>query len=293
MSVILLNKEKGISSFQALKEVQKELNFKKAGHAGTLDPIATGLLPIFFNKSTKFIQYFSSENKGYKAKFKLGVSSNTQDVEGEITSHDNVEAPSEVELIQSIESFIGSYKQIAPSFSAKKVNGTPMYKLARSGKETPIRESDVSIFNMKLIDFKYPYFSISVSCSQGTYVRTLGVDIAKKINCNCIMENLQRTSIGDWTLDDSVQFNIIKNLDNREKMQYVKPIEEILKNFPKVKIGSSEVKKFHNGSSVETEIKNKLGKHLVFFEEKFLGIGELIKNRGLVPKTIFKIEEID
>ena len=289
MSVIFLNKEKGISSYQALREVQKALNFKKAGHAGTLDPIATGLLPIFFDRSTKFIQYFSSEIKGYNATFNLGVSSDTQDIEGRLTVHKNEKHPSRDELNNSVKKFIGKYEQMAPSFSAKKVDGTPMYKLARAGKPTPQRSATVEIYNIKLTEFKYPYFSLSVMCSKGTYIRTLGVDIAKKIECNCIMKDLERTSIGPWNLDDSVKFPIIKNLDNREKMQYVKRIEEILKDFPKVKIRSSEVKKFQNGSSIDAEINEKFKKHSVFFEEDFLGIGEFVEGRGLVPRTLYKV----
>jgi len=289
MSVIFLNKEKGISSYQALREVQKALNFKKAGHAGTLDPIATGLLPIFFDRSTKFIQYFSSEIKGYNATFNLGVSSDTQDIEGKLTVHKNEKHPSRDELNNSVKKFIGKYEQMAPSFSAKKVDGTPMYKLARAGKPTPQRSATVEIYNIELTEFKYPYFSLSVMCSKGTYIRTLGVDIAKKIECNCIMKDLERTSIGPWNLDDSVKFPIIKNLDNREKMQYVKRIEEILKDFPKVKIRSSEVKKFQNGSSIDAEINEKFKKHSVFFEENFLGIGEFVEGRGLVPRTLYKV----
>ncbi len=289
MSVIFLNKEKGISSYQALREVQKALNFKKAGHAGTLDPIATGLLPIFFDRSTKFIQYFSSEIKGYNTTFNLGVSSDTQDIEGKLTVHKNEKHPSRDELNNSVKKFIGKYEQMAPSFSAKKVDGTPMYKLARAGKPTPQRSATVEIYNIELTEFKYPYFSLSVMCSKGTYIRTLGVDIAKKIECNCIMKDLERTSIGPWNLDDSVKFPIIKNLDNREKMQYVKRIEEILKDFPKVKIRSSEVKKFQNGSSIDAEINEKFKKHSVFFEEDFLGIGEFVEGRGLVPRTLYKV----
>ncbi|MDA9716075.1 tRNA pseudouridine(55) synthase TruB, partial [Bacteroidota bacterium] len=258
-------------------------------HAGTLDPIATGLLPIFFDRSTKFIQYFSSEIKGYNATFNLGVSSDTQDIEGKLTVHKNEKHPSRDELNNSVKKFIGKYEQMAPSFSAKKVDGTPMYKLARAGKPTPQRSATVEIYNIELTEFKYPYFSLSVMCSKGTYIRTLGVDIAKKIECNCIMKDLERTSIGPWNLDDSVKFPSIKNLDNREKMQYVKRIEEILKDFPKVKIRSSEVKKFQNGSSIDAEINEKFKKHSVFFEEDFLGIGEFVEGRGLVPRTLYKV----
>ena len=286
MSVIFLNKEKGISSYQALREVQKALNFKKAGHAGTLDPIATGLLPIFFDRSTKFIQYFSSEIKGYNATFNLGVSSDTQDIEGKLTVHKNEKHPSRDELNNSVKKFIGKYEQMAPSFSAKKVDGTPMYKLARAGKPTPQRSATVEIYNIELTEFKYPYFSLSVMCSKGTYIRTLGVDIAKKIECNCIMKDLERTSIGPWNLDDSVKFPSIKNLDNREKMQYVKRVEEILINIPRINISSTEVNKFRNGSKVEPENNTKTGQFMVFAQEEFLGIGKVEEDMKVQPVKV-------
>ena len=204
MSVIFLNKEKGISSYQALREAQKALNFKKAGHAGTLDPIATGLLPIFFERSTKFIQYFSSEIKGYNATFNLGVSSDTQDIEGKLTVHKNEIHPSRDELNNSVKKFIGKYEQIAPSFSAKKVDGTPMYKLARAGKPTPQRSATVEIYNIELTEFKYPYFSLSVMCSKGTYIRVLGSDIAKKMNTVGHLIKLVRTSIGSHEVSSAL-----------------------------------------------------------------------------------------
>ena len=138
MSVFILNKEKGITSFGALKEVQKELNFAKAGHAGTLDPLATGILPIFFDGYTRLIDLISDEGKEYIADFVLGISSNTQDITGKLSFHSDSENPKSSELKKAISNFLGKQTQTVPDFSAKKHKGVPMYKLARNFRFTRI-----------------------------------------------------------------------------------------------------------------------------------------------------------
>ncbi len=287
MSVLILNKEKGISSFNALKEAQKELSFKKAGHAGTLDPMATGVLPIFFDGYTKLINLISNDKKEYIADFVLGISSNTQDITGELTFHSDSKEPKITEIKKAITEFIGKNTQIVPEFSAKKINGTPMYKLARKGKETKKIKQEIRIYKIELLSYKFPKFKIKVLCSKGTYVRTLGVDIAKKLNTHAAMSELVRTKFGSLSLEDSVTLSKLKNLDNHKKMQYVKRIEEILINVPKVKIKSSEVKKFQNGSQLESQKIKQIGKYLVFHEDNFLGLGEIDKTHRIKPKKVF------
>ena len=145
MSVIILNKEKNVTSFKAIKDVQKELKFKKAGHGGTLDPLATGILPIFFNSSTRFIEYIANDSKGYVAEFVLGLSSNTEDITGQLEYHPNSEEPSNNDIEMALHSFIGKIKQLAPEYSAKKIKGVPMYKLARKGEKFERREQEIEI----------------------------------------------------------------------------------------------------------------------------------------------------
>ena len=232
MSVLILNKPKKLSSFKSLKVIQNLLGLKKAGHAGTLDPLATGILPIFFDRSTKFIQYMPEQDKTYHAKFKLGCSSDTEDIEGNIIYHDSEQAPSIDNLKESVSSFIGSYQQNAPLFSAKKVNGVAMYKLARKGIELEKRSQKVFIKSLELVSYSYPYFEIEAKVSRGTYVRTLGVDIADKLGCNCVLTDLCRTGFGPLKIKDAITIDTLKNLDNKEKMQYVMRVEEILKSIP-------------------------------------------------------------
>ena len=272
MSILLLNKDKGMTSFFALKQAQKNLGFLKAGHGGTLDPLATGLLPIFFEQSTKFLQYFNTQSKEYIAEYVFGISSNTEDITGILTYTDHGE-PTEAELYKALKSFLGEQIQIPPKFSAKKINGVPMYKLARQGKEFDRQEQKINIFEIDLINYEFPKFKIKVSCSKGTYIRTLGVDIGKTLNQSVSMCELQRTKFGHLRLEDSISLSELKNLDKNQKMQYVRRVEEILIDIPQVKIRSSEVKKFQNGCQLEAREIEKTGKHFIFYEKELLGLG--------------------
>lgn len=289
MSVLILNKPKNLSSFKSLKVIQNLLGLKKAGHAGTLDPLATGILPIFFDRSTKFIQYMPEQDKTYHAKFKLGCSSDTEDIEGNIIYHDSEQAPSMDNLKESVSSFIGSYQQNAPLFSAKKVNGVAMYKLARKGIELEKRSQKVHIKSLELLSYSYPYFEIEAKVSRGTYVRTLGVDIADKLGCNCVLTDLCRTGFGPLKIKDAITIDTLKNLDNKEKMQYVMRVEEILKSIPKLNISSTEVKKFQNGLTFSVTKNEKKEKKLVFYKDEFIGIGEIGNEEKLRPIKLYKI----
>ena len=286
MAILILNKQKGMTSFSALKEAQNELNFSKAGHAGTLDPLATGILPIFFNGYTRFINLISAEGKEYIADFVLGISSNTQDITGKLMFHSDSAMPKENDLKKAIANFIGKQTQIVPDFSAKKHKGIPMYKLARKGKQTKKIEQKINIYEIELLNYKFPIFSVRIACSKGTYIRTLGCDIARSLKTYAAMSELQRTKFGSISMENSVSLEKLKNLDNHKKMQYVKRIEEILINVPKVKIESSEVKKFQNGSQVESQNIKKIGKYLVFHEDNFLGLGEIDKTYWIQPLKV-------
>ena len=284
----LVNKEKNYTSNDVVQKIKKKFSFKQVGHLGTLDPIAEGLIILAVNRATKFSNYFLESDKSYFVEIKLGISTDTHDLTGQIVAKAPVKV-TEKALKNEINNFLGASFQKPPYFSALKHKGRPLYEYARKGEFINKEPRQIEIKEIKNITYKNEICSFELTCSKGTYIRTLGVDIAKKIECNCIMKDLERTSIGPWNLDDSVKFPIIKNLDNREKMQYVKRIEEILKDFPKVKIRSSEVKKFQNGSSIDAEINEKFKKHSVFFEEDFLGIGEFVEGRGLVPRTLYKV----
>ena len=293
MSILLLNKEKDMTSFSAVKQAQKELGFKKAGHGGTLDPLATGVLPIFFEQSTKFLQFFNSETKEYIADFIFGISSNTEDITGILTYEKINKEPKEIEIKRALKKFEGITEQLPPKFSAKKINGVPMYKLARKGQDFNRTPQKINIYNIELLGYEYPRFQIKVSCSKGTYIRTLGVDIGKSLDQSVSMCELKRTKFGSLDLNESVTLTELKNLDKQEKMQYVRRVEEILIDIPQVEIRSSEVTKFQNGCQIKAREIEDTGKHFIFNKKELLGLGIVDDNFMINPlKVLTKGEKI-
>ena len=293
MSILLLDKEKGMTSFSAIKQAQKELGFNKAGHGGTLDPLATGILPIFFDQSTKFLQFFNLENKEYIADFVFGISSNTEDITGLLSYESSTKEPKEIDIKNALKKFEGITEQLPPKFSAKKINGVPMYKLARNGQKFNRKMQKINIFNIELLKYEFPKFQIKVLCSKGTYVRTLGVDIGKSLNQAVSMCELKRTKFGSLTLEKTITLTELKNLDKHEKMQYVRRVEEILIDIPQVEIRSSEVTKFQNGCQIKAREIEDTGKHFIFNKKELLGLAIVDENFMINPlKVLTKGEKI-
>ena len=286
MSILLLDKEKGMTSFSAIKQAQRELGFQKAGHGGTLDPIATGVLPIFFDQATKFLQFFNTETKEYIADFVFGVSSNTEDISGILSYESSGEEPDETDIKNTLKKFEGITEQIPPKFSAKKINGVPMYKLARKGHDFERKTQKINILNIELIKYEFPRFQIKVTCSKGTYIRTLGVDIGKSLNQAVSMCELNRTKFGSLALDKTITLTKLKNLDKNEKMQYVRRVEEILIDIPQVEIRSSEVTKFQNGCQIKAREIEDTGKHFIFYKKELLGLGIVDENFMINPRKV-------
>ena len=218
--IFLLNKDKGISSNKALQQVKRFYNAKKAGHTGSLDPMATGLLPICFGKATKICQYLLDSDKKYEAEIQLGEQTDTGDIEGSIINCKDVPKLS-TEMIQSVlKSFIGEIKQTPPMYSALKKDGVPLYKLARKGIEVERKVRDISIYELVFIHYDNNKFriKIEVKCSKGTYIRSLAEDIASKLNCFGHLISLNRTECGIFNIKNSIQYDNLttcgSNLEN-------------------------------------------------------------------------------
>ena len=292
MSFILLDKPKNLTSFQACSIVKRDLCFKKAGHSGTLDPLATGLLPIFFDKSTKFIQFLMNKDKTYEAEFLFGCSSDTLDITGNLTKFTDEKVPDKQEIQDVLEEIKNLKELLVPSFSAKKVSGTPMYRLARRGINFSRVKQSIEILKIELLDFSYPKFKVSLRSSKGTYVRSVGEELSSRLKVSLVLNNLRRKKIGEFDLDESIGLDELKNLDKKRKMQYVKPVEEILSDFPKVNIGSTEVKKFQNGMTINIKLSTNLGIHKVFKNNTFIGLGEVLDRQILKPKKLYFEGEI-
>lgn len=203
---ILVDKPADWTSFDVVAFLRKVTGIKKIGHTGTLDPFATGLLIVAVSRgATKLIDSFHQYKKVYEASFVLGATSDTQDLTGNIFENENVKAPSEEEVNEVLKKFIGEQKQIPPMFSAKKIGGQKLYDLARKGIEIERKPNLITIHDIEFLDYEFPNFSIRVTCSTGTYIRTLGHDIGQALGTGAYCEELRRTQIGDYSVEDAIQ----------------------------------------------------------------------------------------
>ena len=218
--IVLINKEKGISSFGVVSKIRKIFNIKKVGHCGTLDPDATGVLPIMIGNATKISKYLVEHDKEYVAILKIGVKTDSADGEGNIIAEDNflLKRENEEEYKTLIGGMVGKHKQIPPMYSAIKVNGKKLYEYARAGQEVERAEREIEIYNISVenIDFENNEIKFRVACSKGTYIRSLCEDIAKKLDTVGYMEELKRLKVGKFEIKDSIEIEELeRNKENK------------------------------------------------------------------------------
>ena len=233
--VIVIRKEKGFTSHDVVAKLRGILHMKKIGHTGTLDPDAEGVLPVALGKATRLVDMITDKEKTYEAVMRLGVVTDTQDMSGTVLSQTAELHVTEEELRAVIESFVGDYMQVPPMYSALKVNGKKLYELAREGKTVERKPRPVHFYEIEILEIDLPLVRFRVTCSKGTYIRTLCHDIGEKLGCGAAMETLLRTKVGRFTLDDAITLaqteEAVKNGTIESK---VLGIEEILAEYPRV-----------------------------------------------------------
>ncbi len=212
--LILVNKPIGITSFKLVHIIKKKLKVKKVGHCGTLDPLASGLMIVLVGKYTKFQDKFMKQDKIYYATIKLGIRTDSGDLDGKTISQSDYSHITKELIEQACNSFIGKTKQIPPMYSALKVNGQKLYELARKGITIERKPREITIYNIDLIDYQKDTFSIRVKCSSGTYIRTLAQDIGTKLNTDTVLINLVREEIGNYKLANAINIDDIKENDD-------------------------------------------------------------------------------
>ena len=237
--IILVNKEKGLTSRDVVNLVCKKLNTRKVGHTGTLDPIATGLMVLCVGEGLKLVELLTNHNKYYIAKVKLGIKTDTYDITGKVIKEDNNYQLTKDKLIDCLESFNGEYYQEVPIYSSVKVNGKKLYEYARENKTVELPKHLVKISNIELLEFNKDSFSFKVTVSSGTYIRSLINDIGNKLNIPMTMEKLERTKVGEYRLESA---NTIDNLK-------IIPIIDAI-NIKKIEIDDNLYKKISNGVKI-------------------------------------------
>ena len=210
--ILNIKKEAGFTSHDVVAKLRGIVHQKKIGHTGTLDPDATGVLPVCLGKATKLCDLLTDKNKTYEAVLLLGKTTDTQDITGEVLEEKSTEALTEEKVREAIEGFIGDYEQIPPMYSALKVNGKKLYELAREGKVIERKARLVKILDIQILEIDLPKVRMEVSCSKGTYIRTLCHDIGEKLGCGGCMESLIRTRVSTFRIEDAKTLDEIETL---------------------------------------------------------------------------------
>ncbi|HOW54808.1 MAG TPA: tRNA pseudouridine(55) synthase TruB [Syntrophorhabdaceae bacterium] len=225
---LIIDKKAGMSSYDVIRRLKRLRKFKKIGYIGTLDRNATGILPVAVNEGVKLIPFLENVEKEYRAKILLGVTTETQDIEGKVLSETPTE-PFDRQVIEDIlKGYLGKITQRVPVYSSKKVNRKPLYKWARSGVavEPPVKE--VEIFNITLLDYTHPYADVQVACSKGTYIRALASDLGEKLGCGATLFTLKRTKQGDFTENMGIDIDYFKI--EQDLLNYLLPLEKVLQS---------------------------------------------------------------
>ena len=271
--VLLLDKPKGLTSNAALQTCRRLFNAAKGGHTGTLDPLATGLLPLCFGEATKFTQTLLDADKTYEAVIQLGVTTDTCDAEGRVLKQKTV-AVSLADLTSVLARFAGVIEQVPPMYSALKRDGQPLYKLARQGIEIERVARQVEIHALQLRHFDGAQLGITVSCSKGTYIRTLAADIGEVLGCGAHLAGLRRTRIGPLDLSRAVTLEKLESLPQPERDALLFPADTLLDGLPRIDLDETAARRFNQGQT-QPVTETPAGLCRVYGEERFMGVGQV------------------
>ncbi|HIE43690.1 MAG TPA: tRNA pseudouridine(55) synthase TruB, partial [Candidatus Omnitrophica bacterium] len=254
--IILIDKPKGLTSYKVVEKLVRKFHLKKAGHLGTLDPAATGLLPVCLNEATKIVQFFINKDKEYEGTMLLGIVTDTGDMEGKIVKECKALKATENQIHALFRKFTGKYFQTPPMYSAIKRDGKRLYSLAREGKQIERKKREGTIYSLKILCFSPPEVKFKVACSKGTYLRSLVNDIGKDLGCGATLKDLRRTKVGDFSIENAKSLKEILEKDNLE--DYLIDINSALKGLPQVTVKADFVRKALSGTPLyKVAISNK------------------------------------
>jgi tRNA pseudouridine55 synthase len=272
--VLLLDKDEGLSSNHALQKARRLYSAAKAGHTGTLDPLATGLLPVCFGEATKFSGGLLDADKAYEATLQFGVKTTTGDSEGEIVDRREVML-SRGDIEAALELFRGEIRQVPPMHSALKRGGEPLYRLARRGIEVERAPRVLTIHAIELLDFSGMSCRLRVRCSKGTYIRTLAEDIGEHLASYAHLTALRRIAVGDFSVADAATLAELGALSEDARMEKLKPVDALLEALPIVAIDGKSAERFLHGNPIRLDAPTRLGAHRVYADGRFAGTGEV------------------
>ena len=296
--ILLLDKPLGVSSNHALQSVKRLYEAAKAGHTGSLDPLATGVLPLCFGEATKFSQYLLDADKAYESTFVLGTVTDTGDAEGRVLENNNASEVTQSEVVTALQAFEGEIEQIPSMFSAIKQGGQPLYKLARKGLEVERKARSVVIKTLQLRAFRggeRPEMDIYLECSKGTYVRSLAEDLGRLIGCGAFVSALRRTRAGPFGIDQSITLSALEGLKGTGELgeldKLLLPTDSALGLLPLVLLSESSGFYMRQGQPVMVSNAPRDGIVRVALDSgEFLGVGEMLDDGRVAPRRLIVTE---
>lgn len=288
--ILLLDKPVGLSSNSALQKVKKLFQAQKAGHTGSLDPLASGLLPICFGEATKFSQYLLDSDKTYEVCAKLGERTTTSDSEGEVVETGDVEGISNTQVETVVATFKGQQQQVPSMFSALKFQGQPLYKLARKGITVERKPRDITIHELEILSFQAPLLRMRVRCTKGTYIRTLVDDIGQALGCGAHVAELRRLEAGPFVAAEMLTLDMLREeaeTSQSSLYRHLKPVDAALGTMPDVSLTRKHAVSVRHGQAVRLFDAPAEGwVRLVLDKRFFIGVGEILKDGRIAPRRL-------
>jgi tRNA pseudouridine55 synthase len=253
--ILNLDKPKGKTSFDVVALVRRLSGERRVGHAGTLDPEATGVLPVFLGQGTRLIEYLTDEAKVYRAEIELGIATDTYDATGKITQRGDISPLTRERIEAAVSSFTGFIDQTPPMYSAVKYKGVPLYRLARAGVEVPRKARKVEISDLKIVDWQTPVLTLEVKCSRGTYIRSLAHDLGQRLECGAHLKNLVRLKSGSFHISDAIPIPELEAAFRQGNWtERLQPIDAAVLHLPAVTVGEEDEKAVMNGRPLASGI---------------------------------------
>ena len=249
--IVIVDKPQDWTSQDVTARLRRVFNTRRIGHGGTLDPMATGVLPVFVGRGTRGVEFFEHAEKTYETVLRLGLTTDTEDVWGETIEEKSVEfTPEKLDAV--LESFRGEILQVPPMYSALKVNGQKLCDLARKGKEVERKPRPITIHELTLLEVTENTLRLRVKCSKGTYIRTLCKDIGEALGCGGCMAALRRVTAGEYTIEEAVPLQVL--LDTENPQQYLRSVDTMFRNYPEVKLTANQEKRCRNGNAFSVNL---------------------------------------
>ena len=289
--IILLDKRLGVSSNKALQEVRRLFNANKAGHTGSLDPLATGLLPLCFGEATKVSALMLDDDKRYQVTMKLGVMTDTGDAEGQVIETKPVPELSIEQIQCCLAKFMGLQAQVPPMYSALKLNGKKLYELAREGITVERAPRQITIYELHLLDATFDTLTLDVACSKGTYIRSLAEDIGHDLGCGATVTALRRTQAGQFLLANAKTIEQLSTLTYDELQANLMACDKPLEKLPALHLSEQQAKAISYGQDIDIESQKSESDYRLYADGLFLGLGEYGINGKLHPKKLFNLND--